>query len=101
MKHDSQHRVQDLDEGDADGCKLYNEHARGALWIHGEDTYSINKINQTDLEAIAINKQHQRQNRPFEPSPSIHLSNPAPPKSISSKRKLDIHSSGWKRRTKE
>ncbi len=30
---------QDLDEGDADGTKLYNEYKRGELLVHGEDTY--------------------------------------------------------------
>lgn len=30
---------QDLDEGDADVTKLYNEYRRGELLIHGENTY--------------------------------------------------------------
>jgi len=40
---------QDLDEGDADGTKLYNEYKRGELLIHGEDTYKKIKL---DLKAI-------------------------------------------------
>ena len=32
-------RAQDLDEGDADGTKLYNEYRRGECFINGEDTY--------------------------------------------------------------
>jgi len=30
---------QDLEKGDADGTKLYNEYNRGELLIHGGDTY--------------------------------------------------------------
>ena len=40
---------QDLDEGDADGTKHYNEYKRGELLIHGEDTYKKIKL---DLKAI-------------------------------------------------
>ncbi len=40
---------QDLDEGDADGTKLYNAYKRGELLIHGEDTYK--KIN-LDMKAM-------------------------------------------------
>ena len=40
---------QDLDEGDADEAKFYNEYKRGELSIHGEDTYK--KI-KPDLKAI-------------------------------------------------
>ena len=40
---------QDLDEGDADEAKVYNEYKRGELSIHGEDTYK--KI-KPDLKAI-------------------------------------------------
>ncbi len=40
---------QDLDEGDADGTKLYNEYKRGELLIHGEDTYKKIKL---DLKAM-------------------------------------------------
>jgi len=52
-KHGRQHRVQGkarpLDEGDADGTKLYNEYRRGELLIHGQDTYKKIKL---DLKAM-------------------------------------------------
>ena len=40
---------QDLDEGDADGTKLYNEYKRGELLTHGKDTYKRIKL---DLRAM-------------------------------------------------
>jgi len=40
---------QDLDEGDADGTKLYSEYKRGELLIHGEETYKKIKL---DLKAM-------------------------------------------------
>ncbi len=39
---------QDLDEGDANETKLYNEYKRGILLVHGEDTYEKIKL---DLKA--------------------------------------------------
>ncbi len=52
QKKHGRHRVQgkaNLDEGDADGTKLYNEYKRGELLIHGEHTYKKIKL---DLRAM-------------------------------------------------
>jgi len=40
---------QDLDEGDADGTKLYSEYKRGEMLIHGAHTYKKIKL---DLKAM-------------------------------------------------
>ena len=54
---------QDLDEGDADGAKLYNEYKRGELLVHGEDTYKKIKLDLTAMNEILHN------NKECEPAP--------------------------------
>ncbi len=46
---------QDLDEGDADGTKLYNEYKRGELLMHGKDTYKKIKLDLKAMNEILIN----------------------------------------------
>ena len=61
---------QDLDEGDANGTKLYNEYKRGELLIHGQDTYR--KI-KSDLKAMneILNNTKESEHAPPRSSSSV------------------------------
>ena len=55
---------QNLDEGDADGTKLYSEYKRGELLVQGEDTYSNDvHLNSTILHGQWHRNSRTRQNR--------------------------------------
>ncbi len=64
---------QDLEKGDADGTKLYNEYNRGELLIHGGDTYKKIKL---DLKAINDFLKHTKECEPAPPRSNSSVNSP-------------------------